>query len=152
TVGFTMTGTAIPGVDYLPVGSSVVIPAGATEATVTVTPRDDLVFEPAETITLTLTLLPAYRVGRPASATATLFDNEIGVSIGASGDSVEDGSALGEFIIVRTGSLSSDLTVNFLVGGTAPDSDFVPLADFVVIPAGTNAVTLPVVPIDDHVP
>ena len=48
----------------------------------------------------------AYRVGDGASATTILSDNEAGVSVAATGSSVEDGSDTGTFTIARTGSLA----------------------------------------------
>jgi hypothetical protein len=152
TISFSLTGTATAGTDYVNPGLMGLIPAGALEADILITPRDDTAFEGNETVVLTLTQLPEYRVGFPASATALLVDNEVGVSIVASGDSTEDGSQIGQFVITRTGNLDSNLTVRFLVGGTADLEDFQPLENSVEIPAGTNTVALPLLPIDDDLP
>ncbi len=56
----------------------------------------------------------------------------------------------GVFRFTRTGPTDQDLTVNYLVTGTASaGGDFVPLPTSVVIPAGQSSVDLPVTPIDD---
>jgi hypothetical protein len=54
TVSFTITGTAINGVDYGPIAGSYVIPAGQDQVTVPVNIVNDLVPEGAETVILTL--------------------------------------------------------------------------------------------------
>ncbi len=56
----------------------------------------------------------------------------------------------GLFRFTRTGPTDQDLTVNYLVTGTASaGGDFVGLPASVVIPAGQSSVDLPVTPIDD---
>src|SRR6185436_5128755 len=106
TVVFTVAGTASAG-DYAAIGTNVVIPAGETEASITITPVDDALFETNETVIVALTQLATYRVGLAASDTVVIEDNEIGVSITSDGDSSEDGSSIGSFIITRTGSTSA---------------------------------------------
>ncbi|MEJ1962623.1 MAG: Calx-beta domain-containing protein [Gammaproteobacteria bacterium] len=54
TVNLVLSGTATNGVDYQTIANTVVIPAGAASATVTVTPIDDAVVEPAETVVATI--------------------------------------------------------------------------------------------------
>lgn len=75
TVAYTLSGTATPGVDFS--GSAaghVVFPAGATTATVTITPLPDAATEGSETLTLTLSPGAGYVPGI-ASATGTLHDS-----------------------------------------------------------------------------
>jgi hypothetical protein len=150
-VTFTVGGTALAG-DYAAIGTTVTFAAGASETNITITPVDDTTFETNETVTLTLTLLPAYRVGTSGSGTVVIEDNEVGVSIVAEGVSSEDGSASGSFLITRTGNTASDLTVNFGVAGTATRSvDYTSFSNSVVIPAGTSAVSIPVSAINDAI-
>jgi hypothetical protein len=152
-VQFTVGGTATSGTDFVSLGASATIPAGAGETTLTLTPRDDAVFESNETVVVTLTMTGAYRVGvEEASATAVLSDNETGVSVVAAGSSTEDGSSLGAFTITRTGSTAAALSVAFAVGGTAGAGDFSALGSPVVIPAGANEVVVPITPLDDAAP
>jgi hypothetical protein len=152
TVSFTVGGTA-GATDYATIGTSATIPAGASETTITVTPNDDAAAETNETVTVTLTLLEDYRVGTSGHATVTIEDNEVGVSIVNDGSSAEDGSSTASFIITRTGSVANDLTVNFAVSGTATrTNDFTAFGTSVVIPAGTNAASIPVEAVDDTAP
>ena len=90
TVTFAVTGTAT-GADYASIGTSVTIPAGAATRTITVTPVDDTLVEPAETVIVTLTANAAYTlVPGPASATVTISDNDIPPSPDTDGDGMSD--------------------------------------------------------------
>lgn len=53
------------------------IPAGATTATVTINPTPDATHEPDETVVLTITAGSGYAVGLPASASATLVNDDL---------------------------------------------------------------------------
>ena len=68
-VNYNVGGTAVPGVDYVPLSGTVTIPAGATSADVAFTPMDDGVLAPDKTVTLMLTNDFNYDVGTPGSAT-----------------------------------------------------------------------------------
>jgi hypothetical protein len=76
TVHFNLTGTALNGTDYLQITSPVVIPAGSEFVDVTVTPIDDTLAEPAETVVLAIAENANYVVGTPASATVVIADND----------------------------------------------------------------------------
>ena len=71
-VPITYTGTAAMSADYNAGG--VIIPAGASSATITITPFSDAVSEPSETIIATIDPSPEWVVGSPSSATATILD------------------------------------------------------------------------------
>ena len=76
TVALSITGTATNGTDYQTIPSSVVIPAGAASATVTVAPIDDAVVDAAETVIATIQSGSGYDVGSPDNATVTIADND----------------------------------------------------------------------------
>ena len=76
TVAFNVSGTATQGGDYASVGTNMVIPAGQASATVTVTPLDDALLEPSETVTLSLVASPNYALGASTAATVTIADDE----------------------------------------------------------------------------
>jgi len=152
TILYTVSGTA-GAADYASIGTSATIPAGSIETTITVTPTDDAAFETNETVIVTLTLIESYRVGVQGHATVVIEDNEVGVSIASDGSSSEDGSSNGSFLISRTGRIDNDLTVNFVVSGTATrTNDFTAFGASVVIPAGTNTASIPVTAVDDIAP
>lgn len=75
TVRFTTGGSAEPGADYEPLGTSVVIPAGSSTVALRVTVRNDAALEGAEVVHVRLEADPAYALGAQAEAQVTLLDN-----------------------------------------------------------------------------
>jgi hypothetical protein len=75
TVYYNIGGTAINGADYATIPSSVTIPAGSTNATITVTPLYDTLAEGDETVILGLASNLLYTIGSPSNATVTIADN-----------------------------------------------------------------------------
>ncbi len=71
TVYYKVGGKAAAGTDYTALPGSVVIPAGAASAVVTVAPLDDSAAEGDETVTVTLISKSTYMVNTPASATVS---------------------------------------------------------------------------------
>ena len=120
-VFFDVIGTATYGSDYQPTGLSATIPAGSASATVTITPIDDTISEPDETVVLQLAPAVTYTLGATTSATVTIHDNDAAqVSIVATDATAsETGGDTGTFTVTRTGSTTSALTVNFSIGGSA---------------------------------
>ncbi len=152
-VSYTMSGSATSGSDYAALTGSVIIPAGALNATVTLVPLDDPLLETSETAVLTLSGNAAYRIGTSGSATVSIASDEAppAVSIAVSPPSVsEAGPATGTFTITRTGATTAALTVNFTTGGTATGgSDYASLAASATIPAGSANATVIVTPVND---
>ncbi len=133
TVNFTLSGTASNGVDYSIVGSSVIIPAGASGADVTITPINDTSFEGTETIILTLDP-GAY--GRGPSATMYLTDNETSaqlVSFTSAGASGLESVGSVNIPVALTSAATTPVTVEYLVSSGARSSTTIT----------TNAITLP---------
>jgi hypothetical protein len=152
TITYAVTGTASPGVDYIAIPGSITIPAGATSATITVSPLADNVAEDPETVIVTLTSNGTYVIGSPSSATVTILDDSFPtVSVAASGSiATERGSKLGAFLVSRGFAAATPLTVFYSVGGTAtPGVDYVALAGSATIAAGAGSVTIPVTLIAD---
>ncbi|HYE99836.1 MAG TPA: galactose oxidase-like domain-containing protein, partial [Planctomycetota bacterium] len=86
TVQYALGGSSTTGTDFASPPGFVVIPGGSASATVTITPTDDALVEGSESVTFTLTPLAHYAVGSPASASATIDDNDA-----APGDTDADG-------------------------------------------------------------
>lgn len=77
TVNFDVGGTAATdGTDYAPLSGSVTFQSGFPTATIPIMPVDDGMAEPDETVIVTLTGGPGYKVGSPDSATVTIVDND----------------------------------------------------------------------------
>ncbi len=153
-VSLSITGTATNGVDYQTIANSVTIPAGATTATITVTPIDDAVVDPGETVIATIQPGSGYDVGASNSATVTIADDDVAVTISASDSSAaETGADPGVFLVSRTGgSTTAALTVNLAISGTATNgTDYQTIPSTVTIPAGSASATVTVTPVDDSV-
>jgi hypothetical protein len=75
-VVYSITGNAINGTDYNQLPNSVTIPAGASSASIIVTPIDDTVAEGSETVSVTLAADSGYIVGSPGTAMITIADND----------------------------------------------------------------------------
>jgi hypothetical protein len=176
TVYFTRTGTATfgPTADYtLGLGAtnltttSAVIPDGQDYVDITVTPRDDALAEPAQTVVLTLAARPAYNLDPTAAnrtATVTILDNEPVVSIAAADATAaettpDDDPDTATFTITRSGGTANPLNVMLQIGGTEgwgdPKGTHLKVngvalgTNKVTIPAGESSVTVTVVPGDD---
>jgi hypothetical protein len=151
-VNLTISGTATNGVDYVTIPTTVIIPASQTSVTIPVTVTDDTALEPNETVIVTVASGATYVVGAPSSATVTITDNEIGVTVARNIDATENGGS-GIFQICRTGPTTGTLLVTFIVSGTAVEGvDFTlsgNVMNTVTIPDGSTCVDLFVNPIDN---
>jgi hypothetical protein len=76
TVHFTVSGNALPGSDYVALGSPVSIPVGSAELTLPVNVLNDATREGNESVTVTLSEGFDYVAGPPASATVVITDDD----------------------------------------------------------------------------
>jgi hypothetical protein len=76
-VTVALSGSAVNGTDYQMIGGTVNFAAGATTATVTVTPIDNSVVTGSKTATLTIQSGTGYSTGSPGSATVTIAENDV---------------------------------------------------------------------------
>ena len=148
-------GSAIEGTDYTSLPSSVIIPAGANSATVTVTPLADNAVEEPETVVLAVAPGNGYEVGSPNTATVTITDNPplISVTLTATAPNAsEQGPTNGAFTVTASRDApEGGLIVNLdSPGGNATEgSDYQSLPSSVAIPAGTRSATVTVRPLAD---
>lgn len=77
TVSFAVSGTSRWLADRNGLGYTAVIPAGASSLEVPIVPVDDAVYEPSETVTLTLAPAAGYAIGAPSTATVTIMDDDL---------------------------------------------------------------------------
>lgn len=120
TVPYTFGGSATAGTDFTDAGGgSITIAAGATTDTITLTTIDDALFDPDESVTVTITP-PADFSAPTATATATIGDNDpLTISIAAGTQPAEELMTAGTFTVTRTGGTTGDLDVSYTVTGTA---------------------------------
>ncbi|MFD0724952.1 putative Ig domain-containing protein [Lysobacter brunescens] len=152
TVNITTTGTATVGTDYTGGVATVVIPAGATTATITINPNVDGTVEPDETVTLTVAAGTGYTVGAPASATGTILNDDVPtVTVSVSPAAVaEDGAPNLIYTFTLNQAAFSTTSINYTIGGTAANgTDYATIASPLVIPAGNTTGTVTVNPTAD---
>ncbi len=152
TVNITTGGTATSGTDYTGGVATVVIPAGATTATITINPSVDGTVEADETVILTVAAGTGYTVGAPASATGTILNDDVpSATITVAPAAVaEDGAPNLVYTVTLNQASLSALSVNFALSGTAANgTDFAAIASPLVIPAGNTTGTITVNPTAD---
>lgn len=150
TVNLSWSGTATAGTDYATPAASVVIPAGQTSATVTVTGLNDAVTEGQETIVATIATGSGYTADKPSSATVNIDEYKPTVSIVATDASASETGDTGTFTLSRN-LTDTSITVSLSTGGTATSgADFVALPTTVTFAVGQSSTTVTVTPIDDN--
>ena len=136
TVNLAMSGNATNGSDYSTIGGTATFAAGSATALVNLNVIDDTLAEGPETAILNLIAGEGYLLGSSANATVTIADNEAAlpvVTILATDPSAAETTGTpnpGVFTLSRTGAITSALTVNLTVSGTATNG-----GDYVTIPA-----------------
>lgn len=78
-VNVTLTGTATSGSDYIAPALPITIPAGATTATITITPIDDTAAEGPETVIATIAA-GSYAIVGGSTATVTIVDDDVNLA------------------------------------------------------------------------
>jgi subtilisin family serine protease/subtilisin-like proprotein convertase family protein len=155
TVNYTLAGTATLGSDYNdPSLGQATFAAGADKATIMLPTKDDLFSDPSETIITTITAPIGYTISGPDTATATIIDNDLGtLTLVKTTDGNEAGSVSSVFTLTRTGDLSSALTVNYTLAGTATlGSDYNdPSLGQATFAAGADKATIMLPTTDDSV-
>ena len=158
TVNFTLTGTAINGVDYTnalgaAIPTSITFAAGDSTANIDIIPVDDNLAEFAETVVLSLTAGAGYAVGAPSSATVTIADNEkptldLSLVNGTMYERLTNDYA--GFRLTRRGDLNAaSFSANIAYSGNAvADVDFQPVS-IVTIDPGSVSTTFRVYPRDN---
>ena len=152
TVTFTLTGTALNGVDYQSLSLTTTFLAGQATVDVVVTPLADLLVEGPETVILTLTNAAPYALGSPVSGTVTITEMPAVTVMAFDASASEIGPDTGTFRFTRNGSTALTLTVTYTVAGTAvngTDYQGVPLA--VTFLAGQATADVVITPMADAV-
>lgn len=145
TVYYAVSGThnagvpATHGVDYDALAGMLVIPAGQTQASVTILPRFDNFGEGPENVVLRLgSGSTLYQVGAASSATVTIADfagDLPQVDVIQTANAAEPGTN-GQFRITARGAGTGSLVVNYTISGTATSG-----TDFTAL-SGTTTLTL----------
>jgi hypothetical protein len=150
----TANGTATAGSDYTATSGTLTFAAGQTSATITVPTIDDSVYEPTETMTVSLSA-PTGGAGLGiASGTGTITDNDPAPSTLSIGNaSATEGGSL-VFTVTRSGATTTAVTANYATAnGTAvAGSDYTANSGTISFAAGETSKTITVATIDDAIP
>ncbi len=146
TVPYTISGTATSGADFTMLAGPLVIPAGSTSGTITVTLVNNDVVEPNETVIVTLGAPTNATLGTTGVHTLTITDTDAAqLSIRQDVSGAEDAAASLTFTIDLSHPVSEAISVAVsTTDGTATvaDSDYTPRTNFLVtIPPGQTSAT-----------
>ena len=153
TIHYSVSGTAINGVDYAKLPGVITIPAGETSIVVPIVAQNDFFVELTESVIITIDADDAYAIGS-GSATVQIVDDDLPlVTVNVTDAIALEGSGnSGTFTVTRYGDLSGDLLVNYLVTGTASNGvDYTSLSGAVTIPAGKISTNISVSALSDSV-
>ena len=154
-VSYTVSGTAIAGVDYTALSGTVTIPAGSTTATIPVPVIDNAIVDGSRTVIVTLTGITSGlgTLGATLTATNTIADNDSATaSIANITNGAETGPVNGVVRITLTKVSSTATTFSYSIGGTAvAGSHYTALPGTITIPANTATANISIPIIDDAV-
>lgn len=78
SIPFSLSGTAVDNSDYTVTASPIVINAGSLSANISLTPIEDSIVDPSETVTVTLGAPTNGTLGATFAQTVTILDNDLG--------------------------------------------------------------------------
>lgn len=147
---------ATPGVDYVTLSGSVLVPTRATTATIPINVLDDQLIDPGETISVTLATGTGYTLNTPSSAGLTIGDDDLLSATISAGTAPAEPNTTGSFTVTLSAAApAGGVMVNYSVGtaGSAatPGVDYQALSGSVLVPSGATTATIPVVVIDDNI-
>jgi subtilase family serine protease len=76
-VAYSVAGTATAGSDFAALSGSITIPEGSVDATLLVSALDDLLYEPAESVIVTVLPTPAYTVSSPSAGAISIASDDL---------------------------------------------------------------------------
>jgi hypothetical protein len=137
TVNLSRTGTATAGTDYTGINSTVVIAAGETNVTLTLSPVQDTTVEGTETAIFTVTSGAGYFVGTVSNVTVFIADDDRNlVTLSADQPIAYEGGASGMLTLTRSGNTNASLIVTLTASGTATSG-----TDYTTTPSSITTMT-----------
>jgi len=118
TVRYTVSGDAVPGVDYEALPGTITLPIGVNEVELPVTPLAEAVLAPAKSVVLTVSPDPAYVVGTNGSRAVSVV-KEVALSVldfGAVGDGATDDTAAVQAALTALEASTNHNTLHFPAG------------------------------------
>lgn len=150
-VPFSVTGTALDGTDYTLASSSISIPAGQTNGTLSVTINNDTEIESNETVVVTLAANETVLSGTVTTHTITIVSEDI-LSVSLTADKNEISEVNGSAMLIAKLSVPSvtALSIPFSVTGNGEEgSDYTISSSFFSFAAGQQVCTVSVASVND---
>jgi len=154
TVGLSFSGTATLTTDYTRSATSIVIAAGSTAGTITLTAVQDTLDEDNETIVVDITSVANGTESGTQQATATIMDDDSPptVTLGLSGINMAEAGGTCIATAKLSAVSSKPVTVGLSFSGTATlTTDYTRTATSIVIAAGSTAGTITLTAVQDAV-
>ncbi len=153
TVLYTRTGTASNGVDFISITNSIVIPANANQARLTIVPKDDYLIEPTESVIVTVQNNAAYFLTSPTAGTVFIHDNEPMVWLtSVATNASENGESPGLLLLERGGDPTINLEVFLSFTGTATFGvDYPAFKTNICLPPGVMSALITISPTNELV-
>ena len=142
------------------------IPAGASQAEISITPIDEQIYGGSKTVTLALGQSAGYQISGDGSDTVTIQENDVEPALtlaATTATAYEYGQTPGQFTLTRSGDTAPALTVTYALAAGTGDAlsgtDFTGLPNFnastdqgwITIPAGASQAQITVTPIDEQI-
>ena len=153
TVPYTLSGTASSPADYSVDASPLVITAGNLFGDIVLTPNDDSVDEPDETVVITLGTPTNGTLFGTTQNTTTINDDDLpAVQFAAASQNVGEAAGTTSITVQLTSASPVDVTVPYTVGGSASNpADYSIDASPLVILAGQTSGNIQLTPVNDAV-
>jgi hypothetical protein len=151
TVTLTATGTATSGTDYTIGTTSIVIPAGSTSATTTVTAVQDVLDEANETAILNITAVTNGSEFGTQVQTITITDDDTAptVTLSASPTTLLELNGSATVTVTLSAVSGQNVTVNLSFTGTATVTNDYTLNSSITIIAGNTSASTTLASVDD---
>ena len=153
TIPFTFSGTAVKDTNYTASGSEIVILAGDTTGTLTLTAKDDGVYKGDQTITAAAGTVKNAAPAGTGTFTVTIHETLAAPSITLGPDpSLSENGGTATLTATLSAAIGVDTTVSLSFGGTATiDTDYTASSQQIVIPKGQLSGTVVLTGKDDKI-
>ncbi|SVC01874.1 uncharacterized protein METZ01_LOCUS254728, partial [marine metagenome] len=142
-IPYVISGSAENNLDYVEIPDHFTFEAGQARGLIVIRPNEDRYIEGIENLVLTVAPGDTFSMAAPVEAEILIIDNEFPVISIAAVDALameeeeNAGDNRARLLVSRTGDHYGELTVNYLVSGSASKGlDYEPLSGSVVIRAG----------------
>ena len=150
TVTIAPTGTAT-GTDYTLSSTTIIINAGSTTGTATITGDNDAIDEPAETVIIDITGVTNATESGTQQVTASITDDDAApaVTLSLSGSSVSENGGIATITASLNTASGQEVAVTIEATGTATGIDYNLSSTIITIPAGSTSGTATITGVND---